>query len=433
MKNALLFLVCALRADDTLLQKPEVKKALDWIQSNHDANIQKQIELSEIPAPTFAEGERAAALVREFQRIGLKDIETDQRKNVMGWRYGTSARAIVVAAHLDTVFPAGTDVKVKKEGKRLVGPGIGDDGRGLAAMLAIAEAIERADIKTNHTILFVANCCEEGLGDLLGVKYLLREGKFKDRIDAFISIDGLDPARIVNRALASKRYRITVRGPGGHSWGNFGRVSPTHAIGRIMAKFADTEVPANPKTTFNIGKIGGGTSINAIAVEAWMEVDMRSESDSELEKLEQKLLAVSRAGVAEENKYREKFAQNKSKRSGEAKLTLETKLLATRYGGETPLSSPLVEASQWAAKHFGLKPILEIGSTDANVPINLHKQGVTLGGGGTGGDAHALEEWYEPEGAWKGAQQVLLTVLSWDLRQTASTKSSGAKAGEIKK
>ena len=417
MKYALLFLGCALWADDSVLQKPEVKKALDWIQANHDANIKKQIELSEIPAPTFAEGDRAAALVKEFQRIGLKDIETDQRKNVLGWRHGTSPRTIVVAAHLDTVFPAGTDVKVKKEGKRLVGPGIGDDGRGLAAMLAIAEAFQRADIKTKHTILFVANCCEEGLGDLLGIKYLLKESKYKDQIDAFISIDGLDPARITNRALASKRYRITVRGPGGHSWVNFGRVSPTHALGRIMAKFADTDVPSNPKTTFNIGKIGGGTSINAIAVEAWMEVDMRSESDAELEKLEQKLLAVARAGVTEENRFREKAAQNKSGRVGDSKLTLDAKLLTVRYGGETPVNSPLVEASQWAARHFGLTPILEIGSTDANVPINLHKQGVTLGGGGTGGDFHALEEWYEPEGAWKGVQQVLLTVLSWDVRQ----------------
>ncbi len=417
MKHGLVLLSFVLLADDSLLQKPEVRKALDWIETNHAANIRKQIEISEIPAPTFAEGTRAAALVKEFQRIGLQDIETDERKNVLGWRYGTSPRAIVVAAHLDTVFPAGTDVKVKQEGKRLVGPGIGDDGRGLAAMLAIAEAIQRADIKTNHTILFVANCCEEGLGDLLGIKYLSKESKFKDRIDAFISIDGLDPSRIVNRALASKRYRITVRGPGGHSWGNFGRVSPTHALGRIMAKFADTEVPANPKTTFNIGKIGGGTSINAIAVEAWMEVDMRSESDAELEKLEQKLLAVARAGVAEENRFREKNAQNKSARSGESRLTLEPKLLTVRYGGETPVNSPLVEASQWAARHFGLRPVLEIGSTDANVPINLHKQGVTLGGGGTGGDAHALEEWFDPEGAWKGAQQVLLTVLSWDVRQ----------------
>ncbi|MEO8025069.1 MAG: M20/M25/M40 family metallo-hydrolase [Bryobacteraceae bacterium] len=422
MKHLLLFLSCTLLAgtswaDDSLLQKPDVKQALAWIESNHAANIEKQIQLSEIPSPTFAETERAAALVKEFQRIGLKDIEADARKNVMGWRPGKSPRAIVVSAHLDTVFPAGTDVHVKKEGKRLVGPGIGDDGRGLAAMLAIAEAIQRADIKTNHSILFVANCCEEGLGDLLGVKYLLKEGKYKDRIDAFISIDGTDTSRIVNRALASKRYKITVRGPGGHSWGNFGRVSPIHALGRIMDKFADTDVPAKPKTTFNIGKIGGGTSINAIAVEAWMEVDMRSESDTELEKLEQRLLAVARAGVDEEQKFRAKALQNKSKRSGDAKLTLEAKLLATRYGGETPVDSPLVQAAVWATKHFGQTPQLEIASTDANVPINLHKQGVTLGGGGVGGDAHALEEWYEPEGAWRGAQQVLLTVLSWDIRQ----------------
>ena len=233
-------------------------------------------------------------------------------------------RTLVVAAHLDTVFPAGTDLKVRQNGKRYTGPGLTGGSLGLASQLAIIKALDRGAIATYKTILFLGNCCEEGLGDLLGVKHLFNDSPHKGKIDAFISIDGVNPARIVNGALASKRYRVTIKGPGGHSYGNFGRVSPMHALGRAMDYFATIVVPEKPKTTYNIGKIGGGTSINAIAFEAWMEVDMRSESDRELDKMEQHLLASVRRGVDEENKFRAK--------SG-AKLVAEPKLLATRYGG----------------------------------------------------------------------------------------------------
>lgn len=396
-------LLLAFQSD--LPQRADVKKALAYIEANHDRHVEKQIQISEIPAPTFAEKERGAFLASEFRRIGLKDISTDPRGNVMGWRYGKSPRAIILAAHLDTVFPAGTDVKVKRQGKRLVGPGISDDGRGLTTILAVAEALEHAQIQTEKSILFVANCCEEGLGDLLGVKYILQQGQYKDRIDAFISVDGTNPARVVNGALASKRYRITIKGPGGHSYGNYGRANPAHALGRAMTYFTEYEPPAKPKTTLNIGKMGGGTSINAIPFDNWMEVDMRSESDTELEKLEQHLLASVKRAVEDENRRAAKTG---------TKVEADNKLLATRYGGFTPEDSALVKAAQWAVRHMGQQPVLQIGSTDSNVPINMKIPAVTLGGGGKSDSAHALEEWYEPEGGWKGIQSVLLTVLEWN-------------------
>jgi acetylornithine deacetylase/succinyl-diaminopimelate desuccinylase-like protein len=395
----------ALCADDSLLSRSDVQKALAHIQATHEANIARQIEISQIPAPTFLERERAKFMAAEFRRLGLKDVEIDARNNAMGWRYGTSKRAIAIAAHLDTVFPMETDVRVKKSGNRLLGPGIADDARGLAALLALIEALDAGKIATTHSILFVANCCEEGLGNLEGVRYLLQEGRHKGRIDAFISIDGTDPSRIVNGALASKRYRITITGPGGHSWGNFGRANPAHALGRAIARFATLEVPGAPRTTYNIGKIGGGRSVNAIPEDAWMEVDMRSESAGELDKLEQALLAAVREAVAEENRLRA---------ASGTRVEAENKLIGARYGGETPATDPLVVSTMWAARHLGLNPQLSISSTDANIPINMGKPAITVGGGGRSGNAHSESEWFEPEGAWKGVQQLLLAVLSWD-------------------
>jgi acetylornithine deacetylase/succinyl-diaminopimelate desuccinylase-like protein len=404
---ALFAAVACAQGADPLLDNAGVKKALAYLETHHEAHVRKQVEIAEVPAPTFAEKERAQVLVREFQRVGLKNIEIDPRGNVLGWRDGTSPRTLVVAAHLDTVFPAGTGVKVKRSGARMNGPGLMDDSRGLAVLLALVEALDSGSVATNKSLLFVANVCEEGLGDLLGIKYLLREGRYKDRVDAFISIDGYDDNVIVNRAMASKRYRITVRGPGGHSWGNFGRANPAHALGRIMARIADLDVPDSPKTVYNVGRIGGGTSINSIPFESWMDVDMRSESDAELDKLEARLLQVVRAGVEAENKLRA---------ASGTRVEAESKLLATRYSGTTAESTPLVQAALWAARTMGRTPRLAIGSTDSNVPINMGIPAVTIAGGGRAGNLHSLEEWFEPEGAWKGAQQALLTVLAYDSR-----------------
>ena len=407
MKAFLLLATLATATAADLLNDAGVKKALDYLAAHHEEHVRKQVEIAEVPAPTFAEKDRAAVLEREFRRVGLASVEIDPRGNVLGLRPGGSPRLLVVAAHLDTVFPQGTDVKVRRTGARLSGPGLVDDSRGLTVLLGMVEAMQAGAIPTAKSILFVANVCEEGIGDLLGIKYLLREGRYKDRVDAFISIDGYDEAAIVSHAMASKRYRITVRGSGGHSWIDFGRANPAHALGRIMAKLADLPVPADPKTTYNVGRIGGGTSINSIPFESWMDVDMRSESDAELDKLEARLLETVRAGVEEENRFRA---------ASGTRVTAENKLLAVRYGGATPDDAALVQAALWAVRTHGIEPRLVIGSTDSNVPINMGIPAVTISGGGRAGNLHSLEEWFEPEGAWKGAQRALLTVLGYDAR-----------------
>lgn len=385
----------------------DLDQALRYLENQHENHIARQIAISEIPAPSYQEAARAKILAAEFRRLGLANIETDAQGNVLGWRPGKSPKTLVVAAHLDTVFPEGTDVKVKKVGNRLNGPGIADDGRGLIALLAVIEALNQGRIETRHTLLFGANVCEEGLGDLKGVKYLFEQSRHKDRLIGFISIDGTDPSRIVNGALGSKRYRVTVKGPGGHSYGNFGRPNPTHAIGRAIAAFSNIDVPEAPKTTYTVGKIGGGTSVNSIAYEAWMEIDMRSESESELDKLELKMLECVRQGVEEENRFRAKSGMT---------LTAEPKLVGVRYGGMTPENSPLVMAAKESVQRLGMTPKLSISSTDSNVPIHLKIPAITVGGGGRSGDHHSLNEWWEPDEAWKGPQHVLLTILGFDER-----------------
>lgn len=389
-------------------------RALAYLEANHQRHLDKQVEITEIPAPTFHEAERARFLAAEFRRVGLADVEIGRQGNVLGWRKGATQSAstagggdvLVLAAHLDISFEKGVVTKVRKEGKRWWAPGIGDDSRGLACLLAIAEALDHAGIETKRTILFVANVGEEGLGDLAGVKHLFRESPYKARLKSFISIDGTGDGRIVNGGNGVKRYRVSVKGPGGHSYGNFGRPNAAHALGRIMTRIAAFEVPAQPKTTFNIGRIGGGTAVNAIAEEAWMEVDLRSEAPAELDRLELKMMEAVRLGAAEENEFR--------KASGQS-VTVETKLVGNRPAGETSSSHPLVQAAVAAAQATGQPtPRLTFSSTDANLPISLGIPAITLPGGGAGGNAHSLEEWFEPEGAWRGPQIVLRTILTYD-------------------
>ena len=395
----------AVRAQNPLTAQPDVKSAMDYIEQHQQAHLDKQVQIAEIPAPGFHEEQRAAALVKEFERVGLTGVATDPMGNVLGWRRGHSPKALVIAAHLDTVFPAGTDVKVKRKDGRLNGPGLVDDTRGLAAILALAEALKHAGIQTEHTLLFVADVGEEGLGSLRGIRYLFHEGKYRDRLEAFISIDSTSGNQITASEMGSRRCKITVKGPGGHSYLNFGRVNPIHAMGRIIAKFAEIDVPANPKTTYNVGRIGGGTSVNSIPFECWMEVDMRSSDEGELDKLEHKLLEFARAGVDEENRLRT--------RSG-TKLELVTDRLAVRKSARDQETAPLVRAAQWAVRAIGLQPELVVGSTDSNAPMNMGIPAITIGGGGTSGNLHSLEEWFDPKDAYKGVQQILLTVLAYD-------------------
>ncbi|MFT5142065.1 MAG: tripeptide aminopeptidase, partial [Thalassolituus oleivorans] len=335
----------------------------------------------------------------------LSEVQIDAVGNVTGLRPGASDSIVVVSAHLDTVFPAGTDVTVSRNGSRLEGPGIADDAAGLMAVMAVAAELDRAGIETRRSILFVGTVGEEGLGDLRGVKHLVNEGPYKDRIASFVSIDGTDPARIVHRALGSRRYRVTISGPGGHSWGAFGRVNPAHALGSIIARFTSLPVPGDPKTTYNIGRIGGGTSINSIPFEAWMEVDMRSTDRSSLERIEQLFLEAVHSGIESENLFRS---------ASETELTVDAALIGDRPGGETSINAPIFRAAEWATRAMGLEPDPAQSSTDSNIPISIGIPSVTVGAGGSSENSHSLAEWFDPTDGHIGLQRALLLILAYD-------------------
>jgi acetylornithine deacetylase/succinyl-diaminopimelate desuccinylase-like protein len=388
-----------------IIASTQFKTASTFLDGDYDRFVRELITLTEIPAPPFKEQKRAAAYLEMLRDLGLSDVEKDEEGNVMGLRKGTGGGPMLaLLAHLDTVFPEGTDVKVKRAGTRLSAPGIGDDTRALALLLTVVRAMNAAKFETASDILFVGNVGEEGEGDLRGVKYLLQKGKYKGRIQRFISIDGGDQGSITNGALGSKRYRVTFKGPGGHSYGAFGLVSPAFAMGNAMTKFSRLVVPKSPKTTFNVGVVSGGTSVNSIPVEMSMDVDMRSESPEELRKLVEAFQRVVREAVDEENKTRS---------TTEGRIAADVKLIGDRPAGETPLSSSLVEITTAAVKAYGLKPTYNISSTDSNIPISMGVEAVTIGRG-PGGRSHSLDEWtdVEKKSAVQAAEVTLAIVLA---------------------
>jgi acetylornithine deacetylase/succinyl-diaminopimelate desuccinylase-like protein len=394
-------------ADDAFLQRPDIRKALAYIESSHEKTLATQVTIAEIPAPTFHESERAKYMAEQFRLRGLKNVEIDKQGNVLGWRNGETQDILVLAAHLDIAFATTVNTKVRKEGPRWYGPGLADNSRGLAALLNVVEAPDESNIKTRRTILFVANVGEEGLGDLNGVKYLFNESVFRSRLKEFVGIDGINPATITTGATGVKRYSVTLHGPGGHSYSNFGRPSPIHAAGRIIERISDWDVPNSPKTTFSVGKISGGTSVNAIAEECSFEVDLRSDDPSELDKIEFKLLDAVRLGAEEENKKRA---------DSRMEVKAEAKLIGNRPAGRTLDSSPLVQAALTAARATGFEPALVFTSSDSNIPISLGIPAITVIQGGTSDNHHSLTEWFEPANAWKGPQMILLTILDYDSR-----------------
>jgi tripeptide aminopeptidase len=378
-----------------------VKAALDAARRNEPKAIEQEIRICEIPAPPFHEVARGRELERLFTALGLKNVHTDRVGNVIGTRPGRSEHPnLVFSAHLDTVFPEGTDVKVTREGNLLKGPGIGDDCRGLALMLSVIESMNEAHVETPGTITFVADVGEEGLGDLRGVKNLFHES-LKGTIDKFVSVDGTGFG-ITNVGVGSMRYRVTFKGPGGHSYGAFGMANPIHAMGRAIAKISDFQVPAEPKTTFNVGRVGGGTSINAIPFEAWMEVDMRSADVHSLKKLDEKFSAAVQAAVEEENRrwnYR-------------GKVSVSPELVGVRPAGRTPADSAIVQTALAVSRALGIEDALHEGSTDSNVPMNLHIPAITISSGGRGTGAHSLNETFDTTDSWRGTQRALLLAIA---------------------
>lgn len=399
---------------DALRSDPRVAEALRHVLTIEPRSQADLVELTEIPAPPFGEERRAARFAELLSEAGLEDVTTDAVGNVIGRRPGVAGeRTIALSAHLDTVFPGGTDVTVRFEGERMYAPGIGDNARGLVVVLGILRALEHAGIRTDADLLFIGNVGEEGLGDLRGVKHLFREDG--PGIDTLIAVDGGQTDRIVIGGVGSHRYRVTFEGPGGHSWGAFGRVNPHHALGRAIALF-DERAPAvtqsGAKTSYNVGRIGGGTSINSIPFESWMEVDMRSADQAKLDEIDAVFQAAVRQALEEENAAR-----------GEGEpLSVDVERVGTRPAAQGDPDSPLVQRAVAATLAYGVEPELRSSSTDANLPLSIGVPAITLSRGGTGGDAHAPTEWWENEDGHVAMQIGLLTLLA-----EAGLANSGAQ------
>jgi acetylornithine deacetylase/succinyl-diaminopimelate desuccinylase-like protein len=383
-----------------LIQSRDVATALAHVRVNEPWVIDQQISLCEIPAPPFKEQQRAEALKALFETFALKNIRIDAAGNVLGERPGTGAGPrLVFSAHLDTVFPEGTKVDVTRTGNVLAGPGIGDDCRGLAVMAGVIRAMHEAGVSTPGPITFVGTVGEEGLGDLRGVKNLFNV-ELKGQIDRFVSVDGSGYG-ITHVAVGSRRYRVAFKGPGGHSFGDFGNANPIHALGRAIEAISNFDVPASPKTTFSVGRVGGGTSVNSIAFEAWMEVDMRSVSAEALGRLDAAFRdAMDRSLLAENTRW-----------GGKGAITMDVALVGDRPAGQIPDDDPVVRDAVGVTRVLGLPVSLTAGSTDANVPINLRIPSITIDGGGTGTGAHSLDETFDTTDSWKGTQRALLIAI----------------------
>lgn len=401
------------------LNRPEVTKAWALLQVLDEWVLDRQMELTAVPAPPFGEGPRAERMAQLFEEVGLEAVHTDGEGNVLGTIPPTPGRSgggaenagrdphpfegepLIVSAHLDTVFPMETDVVPKRRGDRIEAPGISDDGRGLAGLLALARLLAEVPIAFPFPILFVATVGEEGPGDLRGVRHLLAGAERGFRPRGFISLDGVGLDRIIHKGVGSVRFRVTARGPGGHSWTDFGSPNPIHLLGRVVAETQQIPLPSDPKTTLTVARWSGGTSVNSIPQDAWIDLDLRSESSKELETLEvdfRRILEVASMGKG-------------TRAKGKESLELDIKTIGRRPAGSTKPKESLVEAAITATRCMGGEPTLIGSSTDANQAMALGIPAITLGAGGTGGGMHTLDEWYENRKGPEGILRALLTIL----------------------
>jgi tripeptide aminopeptidase len=384
----------------------KLRAALDILKADNAWTVQQQVELTAIPSPPFKESVRGAEFKRRLEALGYRNVRVDAVGNVIAERKGVgTGPTVVIAGHLDTVFPEGTDVTVKHDGDKLRAPGIGDDDRGLAVVLAVARAFEKAGVQTNGTIYFIGNVGEEGPGNLRGMRYLFGT-EMKGKIDYFISVDDTGLG-IASRAVGSNRYRVTYKGPGGHSYGAFGIPNPIHALGRAIAGISDIQVPEKPKTTFNVGIISGGTSVNSISGDATMEVDMRSEDAASLATVNTKVMRILQDALTAEN------SRWTGPRAQAAKLSLKIDTIGIRPTGAQSDSAKIVQTAINAGTALGFTSTTSASSTDANIPISLGIPGIRIGGGGSAEGAHSLGEWYSdgPTG-YLGPQWAALLIAA---------------------
>ncbi len=384
-----------------LLEDPRVQVAMEWFRGNLDWIDEQQIRITEIPAPSFEESKRAEAVRVLLAAEGLT-MHSDKLGNVIGELRGTNDKEMVlVAAHLDTVFPADTTIKVRREGQRLLAPGISDNGTGLAGLVALARALHVCHIVPQRTILFAANVGEEGEGNLRGMRALI--DAYRSKLRAVIVLDGSSTDHVTTKALASRRLEMVITGPGGHSWSDFGMPNPINALMRGGLRFINSKVPATPRTTFNLGQVEGGTSVNSIPHEAKLKVDLRSESEDEIIRLEVAFREAMSAGVKDEMDN----ARDRTK----GRLEWKINVIGSRPGGELASDSPLLSSLRSADESVGNLSRMERSSTDANIPLSLGIDAVAIGAGGNGGGAHSLQEWYEPAEREIGLKRALLTIL----------------------
>jgi len=386
---------------DRVVAHEQVRAARHHIERCDESTLARQAALSAIPAPTGAEGARGAHLADLFREAGLGDVAVDEVGNVTGWLGARRDEPVVLSAHLDTVFAEGLDVSVARSGARLAGPGISDNARGLAALVTVGEALVRSRVSTVRPVRFTATVGEEGSGDLRGVKHLFANGD--GRPHAFIALDGAGLERIVHRALGARRYRVTYRGPGGHSWAAFGVANPANAVGRATALLADLQIPHSPRSTCAVVRLGGGTGLNSIPQEAWLDLDLRSEDPRALVQLDETVQGVLARALTEENGHRT---------AGTPPLRLDLRRVGDRPSGLTPRAHPLVQTAIAATRALGRPHELACASTDANVPIALGVPAIALGAGGHAGDAHLPTEWYENVDGPLGVVRALLVTAA---------------------
>lgn len=386
-----------------------IRSAYTWFRSQEVQLAHWQMEVARIPAPPFGESARAAWLVERFRDLALEEVRTDDVGNVFGVRNGFGKRYVALSAHIDTVFPANTPLNIKQQGSRLYGPGVSDNGAGLIAMLAIAGVLRAMDLRHAMPVLFIGNVGEEGEGDLRGMRHIFNFPRWKDSIAYSVVLDGAGADTIVAEALGSRRFEVIVRGPGGHSWSDFGAPNPIVVLARAIEEFSGTAVPTSPKTTFNIGVIRGGTSVNSIPESASMRVDLRSTSMSEIDRLERSLRTALDRAVQEETRLSSGRA-NSARRS--PSLSCEFVTIGNRPAGELDPQARILQVIRAVDAQLGNAAQVQRASTDANIPLSLGREAIAIGGGGSGGGAHTLQEWFDCNGRELGLKRILLTLLA---------------------
>lgn len=390
---------------DKVFQMPKVQKALEIAKRDVQLAMDEQVELCEIPSPTFHEEKRAAEMVKRLKAYGLTDVYIDEIGNVIGVRKGVQADGpvLVLGAHMDSVFPEGTDVTVRREGNRYIAPGIGDNCTGLRTILQILRSLEEADIQTKGDIWFVGTVGEEGNGDIRGSKHIVKN----DPIDGFIAVDNTDVTRILFGGTGSHRWRVTINGLGGHSWADYGKIpSAIHAMARAIAKFVDLRPAADPKTSWTVGTIKGGTSVNSIAGSCSVDIDMRSTENESLEAIEAQILSKFEEAVAEEN-------ASWAVKDDSYLLTVTKEMIGNRPAGTRPDDCPVLQVSRSAQKLLGIEMSSYVrSSTDANAPMGAGIPSTCLGTGGRGVHTHNLKEYFEMVDTHLGPQLIMLTSLA---------------------